>query len=280
LNFASGRPLTRVYIGKAWVSVPARSAGDRDPLGFRSAMQRAFSGQVDNPNGGEAKDLYALSWRVGQQQLWRVGWGRSVPQFESHHVHPFIGARDVESVITDTKGNLFIRTRAPFWDPNYVVLAVKGATPETRLELVPLGLDSLQVRLNAVKAPAAFFIWRHNGGPWQEAAPGTHPSLAGLSSGTHVIEAVALDDALQAGSAPAAQTFTVAVKPEIQIQALICELSAPEHHRREAGIQQLAQRAKEAGPILRQAREGASAELRWWIDAALQAIEDRERVSK
>lgn len=67
------------------------------------------------------------------------------------------------------------------------------------------------------------------------------------------------------------------VEPAQQIAALIEQLNDPDYAVRDAAVAGLARQPAEALPRLEAAREKATPEKRWWIDAAIQQIKIHSR---
>jgi len=68
---------------------------------------------------------------------------------------------------------------------------------------------------------------------------------------------------------------TIHVDPQAQIAALIEKLKDPNYTVRDAAVAGLLRQPALALPLLQSARETAGADQRWWIDSAIQQIQDR-----
>lgn len=66
----------------------------------------------------------------------------------------------------------------------------------------------------------------------------------------------------------------VHVDPEKQLAALIEQLKNPDYSLREVAMAGLVRQSAIALPLLQAAREKAGPDQRWWIDAAIQQIEE------
>jgi len=137
--------MTRLFDGEAWIDVPFRSAGARDPLVWRSPPRIAGNALVT-----EAADLAGGKWSAANQQLFHSALGLSAPQFDLTDVHPFIGARRVHQIWEDAKGNIVLNTTLPpiesYTPKQYVVLAPKQSMPGSHLDLVRISSRGAELR--------------------------------------------------------------------------------------------------------------------------------------
>jgi hypothetical protein len=99
--------------------------------------------------------------------------------------------------------------------------------------------------------------------------------LADLIGGEHRLEAVALDEFLQTDRSPAVLQLALDANPEEQIRQWVEQLRDPEYEKRKEAVAKLARYGALALPALQKARENASDDLRWWIDAAGTKVGDR-----
>jgi HEAT repeat protein len=84
-----------------------------------------------------------------------------------------------------------------------------------------------------------------------------------------------MDDRLQIESTPAATEVTVHVDTGKQLATLIEQLKDPDYSVRNAAVQALARQPEKALPLLQSAREKAGPDEQWWIDAAIQQIQQK-----
>jgi hypothetical protein len=125
-----------------------------------------------------------------------------------------------------------------------------------------------------------WFTWRVDGGEWSPPATTAEATLNWLAEGKHSIEAAALDERLQIDPTPAVAEVTIQVDSGKQIAALIEQLNDPDYTKRDAAVAALARQPDLALPQLQLAREHATADQRWWIDAAIQQIKDSPSTRK
>ena len=69
--------------------------------------------------------------------------------------------------------------------------------------------------------------------------------------------------------------MTIHVDPQKQLAALVEQLKDPDYSRRNAAVAGLVRQPALALPLLQSARENASTDQLWWIDAAIEQIKDR-----
>lgn len=137
---------TALFDGQRWETAPFRSAGIRDPF------------NLSRPPGGRSRDgtlpggVMPGPWKAERQQLIHTESGISIPQFRMEEVHPFLGARRVDQVWTDARGNLVLSTQLPAGNLSghrqYVVLAPLDSKAPPRLELVKVDPGGVGVELH------------------------------------------------------------------------------------------------------------------------------------
>jgi hypothetical protein len=145
---------TQEFTGQKWVSVPYESAGIRDPI----KCWKAMGGMPGAGMPAQSRDARVGVWKAQHQQLFQSGAGVTAPQFEVAHVHPFIGARQVDQIWMDAKGNIVLRTSLPAGNLSgarqYVVLAPKESMRNTRLDLVKLDARGAELQFNPAPTEA------------------------------------------------------------------------------------------------------------------------------
>ena len=119
-----------------------------------------------------------------------------------------------------------------------------------------------------------WFTWRVDGGAWTPPTESAETTVNWLANGKHRIEAAALDERLQIDPTPAAAEVAIQWIPQRQLAALIEQLKNPDYSLREAAVAALVRQPALALPLLQSAREKAGPDQRWWIDAAIQQIEE------
>ncbi len=135
--------MTRIFDGKHWIDGPWRNAGAREPINLHPGLPTPKV--VDDKSGGK--------WIASNQQLFLTTGGLSLPQFDLKDVHPFIGARRVDQVWIDARGNVVLSTSlGPPGDLHkYVVVAPDTAVASSQLNLVKLSPGGVELQFSATE---------------------------------------------------------------------------------------------------------------------------------
>jgi streptogramin lyase len=229
-----------------------------------------------------ARDRLGTYWLTYRGQLYRAIPGLCLPQFSPQEHQPFIDSRKVAKVLIDPRGNAFLETLF-YFNPlmgEYAILKARSPLPHTLLRATVGPSGEVRLRFDADSKRNVRFIWRVDEGPW--AAPTKKPdaTLDWLPNGKHMIEAAAIDERLQIDPTPAVAQVEIHVDPREQISALIGKLGDPDYSARNDAVAGLQRQPSVALPLLRSAREKASPDQRWWIDAAIQQIEESISTNK
>ncbi len=225
------------------------------------------------------RDRQGAYWMTWRNQLWKGIPGLCIPQFALDEHQPFLDSRRLLAATSDARGNAFLRTMSNWSQEQfYVVLKAQAPVPQTSLRMKQESADSASLDFSTTGAGETWFTWRIDGGPWSTPTRERHIKLESLADGRHRIEVAAIDSQLQIDPTPAEATIEIHVDERQQVAALIERLNAPEYATREAAVAALAHHpAALALPMLKAARAAAGAEQRWWIDAAIQQIEENSR---
>lgn len=136
---------TMLFDGQRWSDAPFRSAGVRDPndpYSSRPSMAWLANDAVTPTRGGGG------SWKASKQQLVQSNGRISIPQFDLADVHPFIGARRVEQVWVDARGNIILSTRLPAGNlsgnRHYVVLAPRAPFSRPQMDWVKVNPGNVE----------------------------------------------------------------------------------------------------------------------------------------
>jgi hypothetical protein len=121
----------------------------------------------------------------------------------------------------------------------------------------------------------AWFRWRVDGGDWTAPSESAETTVDWLANGPHKFEAARLDERLQINPTPAVAEVTIHVDSQKQLAAFIEQLNDPDYSRRDAAVAALVRQSAAALPLLQSARAKAGPDQQWWIDAAIQQIEDK-----
>jgi hypothetical protein len=150
-------------------------------------------------------------------------------------------------------------------------IAPKSLPPHTTIKATPSGWHAVQVQFDPHSPSKMEFRWQLDDGPWQT----THSStiqLKQLHSTSHTLRVVSTDEDLQSDVHPSITSFETPVDTPRQIDRFIKRLSDPDYDRRRSAITALELQPSVSIPALQKSRATASDDLKWWIDAALQAI--------
>jgi len=252
-----------------------RGFGDKPLQGAPKPIAVPHNCGISNPESIVLEDGI-LYWLTRNGQLYRGIPGLCLSQFEGGHYHPFIDGRQILEAFTDRKGNTFLRTSSS-GNEEFVVLFAQRPVPQTRLKLKRDSVDSVKVEISAAAKGGGGFVWRLDGGPWSASLKNSTLMLQWLPNGRHRFEAAAIEEKLQVDPSPAVSDFEVSVDPIKQVADIIAKLGSPEESRREAAVEALLRQPALALPSLEQARAKASGARRWWIEAAIQRIEEKNR---
>jgi len=236
---------------------------------------------VPMPPGCEAEhpesvvqDRLGLYWLTAHGQLYRAIQGLCSPQFAPDEHQPFLDSRKLRDAMIDSKGNAFLSTEFAPSQMEYVVLKARPPLAQSRLRASVDSAGTVTLHFSTNTKGASWFTWRRDGGPWTAPTKRTETMIDGLPRGKHRIEAAAMDERLQIDPTPAETDVDIHVDTEAQIKALIQKLADPDYAVREKAVAALVLQSDLALPLLRSAREKAAPDQRWWIDAAVQQIEE------
>jgi hypothetical protein len=229
-----------------------------------------------------SRDPLGRSWWTWEGSLYEGVPGLCRKALAGSEPQPFIDGRLLRRVMADNHGNVFLETlSANRRIGQYVVLNPSGELPHTTIQLTKLSADSVSARFESSIPGGALFTWRLDGGDWSAPEKQGSMVLRSLAGGEHRLEAASIDSRLRMDAVPASADFSIGVKPNEQIPALIARLeNARTDDERIAAIEALArQPASAVLPALKAARAHASGDERWWIDAAIQEVTQRAHQS-
>jgi hypothetical protein len=231
---------------------------------------------IGNPES-IAQDRLGTYWLTYRGQLYRAISGLCLPQFSPHEHQPFIDSREVRKVLIDLEGNALLETYFHLYSNvgEYVIVKARPPLPKTILRAIVTPSGAVEARFSTSNPGKVWFTWRVDDGPWAAPTHKAQATLEWLPNGKHRIEAEAIDERLQIAPTPTAALVEIHVDPREQISALINRLRDPDYSVRNAAVAALAHQPALALPLLRSAREKADTDQRWWIDAAIQQIEER-----
>jgi hypothetical protein len=199
-----------------------------------------------------------------------------VAQFSPDERQPFFDSRTIKSALIDSQGNAFLETyfRAHPDVGEYVIVDTLMPLPQTKVHASVEASGIVKLHFETQVKGKAWFTWRVDGGGWTSPTESAETTVNWLANGQHRIEAAALDDRLQIDPTPPAVEVTIHVDSQLQLATLIEQLKDPNYFVREAAVAGLARQPSLALPLLQSARGKATPDQRWWIDAAIQQIEE------
>jgi hypothetical protein len=282
----SQRNTTRELGDKGW-----KTASYSPPLENSDRFKYNLSSAIYDP---EFRQTYAVTnrnitnpvwdndgtvWFAADQQLYRAIPGLCVAQFNAEEWHPFIGVHSVMQALVDPKGKIFLKSPYASYGDFYL-LEPSDALPHTKIDLKRIAEDSVEATFSAQPASRCWFRWKLDQGPWSKPSMATALRLEDLPSGKHLLLASAINRDLSSDPTPAEAPFVVNLDPGKQIASHIEKLFSGSSSEREKAVTALARQPALALPALQSARSRANADQRWWIDAAIQQVEDSGRKTR
>ncbi|MBX7258866.1 MAG: hypothetical protein K1Y02_21060, partial [Candidatus Hydrogenedentes bacterium] len=187
---------------------------------------------------------------------------------------PFGGEEHLWRVDIDRAGNAWFAL-----SNGHDACVIKPREPavDTKATVAKESIDSVRITMAAPETPEPRFVWRLDGGVWSLPQKDAEVRLASLSGGEHSFEVFALDKYLTPDPTSAVVTFSIDIDTGQQIAGWIEQLSSPDYDTRNSAVKALQQQPEEALKALRDAREKASEDAKWWIDVAIQHIERSQK---
>jgi streptogramin lyase len=270
---------------KTWELTPAGEwRVTASEAGYGTDWERSNPHRPAPPPGCEIRNLESVVqdrlgtfWMTARGRLYRAVPGLCVPQFAPDQHQPFIDLRTIRTALIDPQGNAFLETyfRGPSDVGEYVIVDARQPQPQTRLHASVETTGIVQLHFETQLKDKVWYRWRVDGGDWTAPTPSAEATVDWLANGQHKFEAAALDERLQIDPTPAVAEVTLKVNSQEQIAAFIEQLHDADYSRRDAAVSALVRQAAAALPALKSAREKATPDQQWWIDAAIQQIEDK-----
>ncbi|MFZ0964820.1 MAG: IPT/TIG domain-containing protein [Terriglobia bacterium] len=239
------------------------------------APMRSFGCGFSKPDS-VARDHLGTYWLTYQRQLYRAITGLCVAQFSPQDRQPFIDSRTVRRAYIDPAGDAFLETwfnTTPLFG-EYVIMSIRRPPSPPKLRAAADAEGSIHLHLVPPTEGKVKLTWRVNGGEWNIPTQKREATLPWLPNGQYRIEAATVDDRLQIGPTPAVAEVEIHVDPRKQVLDLIEKLNDPDYSVRDAAVAALVRQPALALPLLQSAREKADPHQRWWIDAAIQQIQE------
>lgn len=214
------------------------------------------------------RDEEGVWWIMLAGELWKA-WGGEVSQvFAVGEPSPFRSGRGLYfyGVRSDSRGNRFFDG-----SPHVLLPAVPGPGVDVAWMPAPLAVDR-RARVTG-GADLARHEWRLDDGEWRR-GEGNMLWLRELSEGAHVLEVRGYNRRLDAGPVTRVE-LRLDYDPAKRLARLMHELRAADYATRAEAVRRLGLRGAAAEPAVRAALAAENDEaVRWWLRAALQAMED------
>ena len=222
-------------------------------------------------------DRSGIYWVVAQRKVYRAGFGLHAAVFPASEPQPFADGRKLTAAHVDNAGNAF-----------FADLAVRprrgGVRPGARRAAENNNCAAHEIRrrpdagtVRDQRSESAFHLAARR----RRVERGHHKHDVATrrhGAGHHRVQVIAIDERLQTDPVPAEISFESRLDTAQRLQRLIAQLGDKDFARREAAVKSLASLPQAALPALKTAREKASDDQRWWIDAAIQEIERKIKV--
>ena len=279
----SGRTYQWDPTAAKWISFDAPLRPEPSTRPVEEQVEISEPSPVRNP-ASVARDSFGTYWLTTREgQLKKLAPGVMVSAFYDGEPHPFQDGLKVYRALIDARGAAWLET-SNFGPYHSYVFIPALEQPETKAELLRVEADTAVLRFTSpigdspqTRGPTStvLFSYRLDGGKWQRLTQEPDLTLTRLAAGRHRLLARAYAPDLTPDPTPAVVEWETRINPEQQWRALLVELSAPDLSRREAAAKAFREQGAAALPFLKKARETASEELRWWIDAILQQVQAR-----
>ncbi|MEO8205902.1 MAG: hypothetical protein ABI615_06945 [Chthoniobacterales bacterium] len=239
--------------------------------GPRSIPLQLPSNDLTNSPSSLARDNQGNYWFIWNNELYKCVDGACIRIFEKREHNPFSSSLHLQRVFVDRYGNTFFSTASSA--SRWFMVYPGATTPKTNIAIKTISTDSRYIQFHSNLGESPLYRWKLDDGSWQQTGE-DHITLNYLSNGSHTIKAFAQDETSHLSALPAEKSFKITIDIEKQLLTLLAALSANDFSKREAAVNSLAQQAPIALPALKKARQSAMPNTRWWIDAAIQEIED------
>ena len=220
-----------------------------------------------NEPGAIAKDRFGILWLMRDGSLYRSGYDLCLPVFESNAFLPMAQTFSKGDVLIDRKGNTLVGDRS------YLKIPPKSSPPAFEIKSKTTEKDHVVVVMGEQADSGIRYVARFDGGAWGQASKGPELTIGPLPEGQHEIEIFALDPQLQPSPIPERFSVTISRNDEIMDSALK-DLQSANLDARKAAVESLVARGKDCLRPLRELRKTADAGLQWWIDAAIEKINE------
>jgi len=218
------------------------------------------------------RDAEGVWWVLQDGELWKGRDGEVARVFPDDEPSPFRSGMSFYGVKADASGNRL-------FDCGTQVLLRTFPGPAVQARVAPEALLVDRTLVVSGTAELLRYEWRLNGGEWQRGESGTL-WLREMPPGDQVVELRGYNRRLDAG-AMTRVVLRMDYDPVQRVGRLLADLSLPVYETRTEAVRRLGLRGKAAEPALRAALATETDEARrWWLRAALQEIEGKQRPDK
>lgn len=207
-------------------------------------------------------------WFLADREPYKFRDGRAAAVLGSGERHPFLDGRSLLGVGVDDSGAAILRTSRK---DEFVVIRPSTVRPRSKVQVKEIAGDKAVLQFSNLEPGGGTFAWRLDGGDWKIAQEAV--TLEPLVNGEHIVEVLCTNDEHLREVAPVKAQWTIFVDYEALVRAAIIHLKSGTAAQREAAVVSLAKSPQLALVPLKAAREGASEDQLWWIEAATQEVE-------
>lgn len=260
-----------------------RSEGGAVPYSFAAPHRISLKMPDGNPlsDGFGALDRNEVLWflRKNGTELCKGVLGREVKVFNASESKPYPPSGLIYRACTDNNGNVLL-DGAIYGDHPQVFIRSRLPAPTSSAQLVSNAQDTVHILAGSEDDKAPFHTWRMDGGPWHPLQEAREIEITGLLPGRHTVEVRAFNAELTPAPEIATLSITTVPATNEQFAERVAELRSPSLETREKAARMLKNQGSGALPKLRAAREAATPDAQWWLDAIIQDIERSARMSK
>lgn len=264
-----GGMITQEFMGKKGWQQGEYEDNANDPSWKDEKKPPLPRGAVSDKPESFTQDRLGCTWLVAGHRLYRALPGVCVPVLAENEANPFADGRSVDRAFVTGDGEILLLTDQ-YYRGEYLHLRFETPLPETQARVAAASADTADLAVESDAAPPRWFRWRLNDGAWSDPVSGPRIKLDALPAGEHRCEVAALDRWLRADLTPAVIFLKIEISESERLAGLIAQLGDADFEKREAAVRMLARFSHSALPLLRAARETASQETQWWLDAAIQ----------
>ncbi len=242
----------------------------------RTALVLPDGRELTSGDGDEsgARDRNGVIWLLRKGGvLFKIFPGREVRVFDPDQPNPFSHPRTIYRALADDAGNVLLDTSEFSNDHENIFIRARSPVPQSQAQLAGNMEDTAHIAVGKKDGAPLWHTWRVDGGQWQPLRQTNELTLDGFLPGNHTVEVRAFNAELTPAAATARVDFVTSSAADAPFAASLRQLAGPDLDARENAARKLKSQGPAALPKLREAREAASTDARWWLDAIIQHIE-------